>query len=205
MRKIIFLICLLGLFQSVQAEGLKGKFMLTAKTAFSFALPEHSMRKSYHGAEIGYFLDRQFLFGLNFDYLRYDERPYFEYENIGPGLGYIIVNPQRWYSAGLFGKIFFDIQRFMPFVRMGFGLYVPRVTHYPTRFITQGIIYARDLGYGKTSFGMNFGAGLQYRIWKGFCLQTEGLLTIVPNKNEEIGLNHNFTYTNLNAGLSIIF
>lgn len=205
MRKLIFLICFLGLVHRVSAQTPKSKFMLTAKAAYAHFLEDFPSSKIYFGSEIGYFLNHQLLLGLNFDYLEYDERPYFEYENPGSGFGDILINPQKWYSLGLFSKLLFDVGRFMPFVKMGFGLYVPRTTSYPDRFLTQGIYYAKDEGYGKTCFGMSFGAGIQYRIWKGFCLQTEGLVTTVQNRNAGSGSDGNLTHANLNAGLSIIF
>ena len=207
MRKLIFLICFLGLFRSVQAQEHKGKFMLTAKTAYAYFLEDYPVEKTYFGSEISYFLDRQLLLGLNFDYLEYQEHGgYFvETENSGSEFVRTPTNTERWYSLGFFSKLLFDVRRFTPFVKMGFGLYIPHTTSYMYRYSTQGIYYSKVEGYGKTCFGMNFGAGIQYRFWKGLCLQTEGLLTTLTNRNEEIGINRNFTYANLNAGLSIIF
>ncbi|MDP3024753.1 MAG: outer membrane beta-barrel protein [candidate division Zixibacteria bacterium] len=206
MRKLIFLICFLGLFRSVQAQELKGKFMLTAKTAYSFALPEQSTRRIYYGSEIGYFLNHQLLLGINLDYLEYGERAYLiEVENSGARFRNIPANSHRWYSFGLFSKLFFDVRRFTPFVKMGFGFYVPQTIYYQSLPSAEGGHYVKADAYGKTCFGMNFGAGIQYRFWKGLCLQTEGLLTTLTDRNKESGLNRNFTYANLNAGLSIIF
>lgn len=208
MRKLIFLICFLGLCSSVQAQEFKGRFMLTAKTAYAHFLEDHSAKHTYFGSEIGYFLDYQLLLGLNFDYLEYQEHAttmVVEIEYSGSLSRYIPGNTVRWYTLGLFSKLFFDVRRFTPFVKMGFGLYFPQTLYYKNISSPQATYWVQADAYGKTCFGMNLGAGFQYRVWKGLCLQTEGLLTTLTNRNEEIGLNRNFTYANLNAGLSIIF
>jgi len=207
MRKLIFLICFLGLFSRAQADGLKGKFMLTAKAAYSFALEGVSPRGTYFGSEIGYFLDRQFLLGLNFDYLEYEKPVFvtFETESSGSVTGNIPGNTVRWYSFGIFSKLLFDVRRFTPFVKMGFGLYIPQTIYYQNISSPQGSYWVKTDAYGKTCVGMNFEAGFQYRVWKGFSVQTEGLVTTLTDRNKESNLNRNFTYANLNAGLSIIF
>lgn len=207
MRKLIFLICFLGLFSSVQAQEFKGKFMLTAKTAYAHFLEDYTAKKTYFGSEIGYFLDRKFLLGLNFDYLEYEEPVFvtFETESSGSVTGNIPGNTVRWYSFGIFSKLLFDVRRFTPFVKMGCGLYIPQTVRYTDIPTTQLSYWFKAAAYGKTCFGMNFGAGLQYRFWKGFSVQTEGLVTTLTDRNKESNLNRNFTYANLNAGLSIIF
>jgi len=207
MRKLIFLICFLGLFRSVQAQEFKGRFMLTAKTAYAHFLEDYPAKNTYFGSEISYFLDRQLLFGMNFDYLEYQEHAttMFEIEYSGSLSRYIQGNTVRWYTLGLFSKLFFDVRRFTPFVKMGFGLYFPQTIYYDYFTSPQGIYLVKNDIFGKTCVGMNFGAGFQYRLWKGFCLQTEGLVTTLTDRNKESNLNRNFTYANLNAGLSIIF
>lgn len=206
MKKLIFIICFLGLIANVQAQGPKGKFMLTAKTAYSFALEGVSPRGTYFGSEISYFLDRQLLLGMNFDYLEYHESGGTrEIEYSQTGYWDLEGNIIKWYNFGLFTKLLFDISRFTPFVKMGFGFYVPQRPYY--RFFSPdlGSYSTKITRYGKTCLGMNLGAGLQYRVWNGLCLQTEALLTTLTDRNKESNLNRNFTYANLNAGLSIIF
>jgi len=206
MRKLIFLICFLGLLSSVPAQEFKGKFMLTAKTAYSIELVEHSTRRTYYGSEIGYFLNRQLLLGLNFDLLQYREIVGTRaMENSQSGYWDIEGNTFRWYGVGLFTKLLFDVRRFTPFVKMGFGFYIPQTVRYTDIPTTQLSYWFKAAAYGKTCFGMNFGAGLQYRLWKQICLQTEGLVTTLNDRNVGGGANGNFTYANLNAGLSIIF
>lgn len=205
MKKLIFLICFLGLFRSVPAQELKGKFMLTAKTGYAHFLEDYRSKNIYFGSEIGYFLDRQLLLGLNFDYLEYEEKSLVEFENTGSWLGNRPGNTERWYSVGLFTKFIFDVRRFTPFVRMGVGIYFPQTIYYDYFTSPQGIYLVKNDIFGKTCVGMNFGAGFQYRLWKGFCLQTEGLITTLTDRNKESDLNRNYTYANLNAGLSIVF
>jgi hypothetical protein len=207
MRKLIFLICFLGLFRSVQAQEFKGKFMLTAKTAYAHFLEDYPAKKTYFGSEIGYFLDPQFLFGLNFDYFEYQKQVaiFVETENSGSLFRDIPGNKVRWYSFGLFSKLLFDIRRFTPFVKMGFGLYFPQTIYYKNISSPHASYWVQADAYGKTCFGMNFGAGIQYRVWKGFCLQTEGLVTTLNDRNKGSDTNHTLTHANLNAGLSIIF
>lgn len=206
MRKLIFLICFLGLFSSVQAQEFKGRFMLTAKTAYAHFLEDYPAKNTYFGSEIGYFLDHQLLLGLNFDYLEYHEGGGTrEIEYSQTGYWDLEGNTVKWYNFGIFTKLLFDISRFTPFVKMGFGFYVPQRPYY--RFFSPdlGSYSAKITRYGKTCLGMNLGAGLQYRVWNGLCLQTEALLTTLTDRNKESNLNRNFTYANLNAGLSIIF
>ena len=208
MKRLIFFFCFLSIISYTRAEEPKRNFLLTAKTAYSFALEGVNPRGTYFGSEIGYFLDHQLLLGLNFDYLEYREHAttiVVEIEYSGSLSRYVPGNTVRWYTLGLFSKLFFDVRRFTPFVRMGVGLYFPQTIYYDYFTSPQGSYWVKVNAYGKTCLGMNFGAGFQYRIWKGLCLQTEGLLTTLTNRNKEIGLDRNFTYANLNAGLSIIF
>jgi opacity protein-like surface antigen len=204
MRKLIFLVCFFGLVHSVPAQGLKGKLIFTAKTSYSRLLPGQGTEKTYRGFEIGYFLTHQLQLGLNLDYLEYDEQPNLV-KSENSGSGHLPSKTKQWYSLGLYSKLLFDIRRFSPFVRAGFGIFIPRITYYPYFSPASGIRYSGSDPYRTTYFGMNLGAGIQYRVWKGLCLQSEGLITAFTYRDEEIDLDRDFTYVNLNAGLSIIF
>lgn len=205
MKKVIFLIFFLGLCQGAQAEGFKGKLMFTAKTAYSFALSERSVSQTYYGSELGYFVSPRLLLGLNFEYLRYEQRYYGDYEGLAWGNRDVLIDPHKWYSLGIFTKFFFDLQRFMPFVRLGFGLYVPNLTSFPV-VTFRDVVYTTSKGYGRTCFGMSLGAGVQYRVLKGLSLHTEGLVTTIQTRaGEYYAEGRNFTYANLNAGLAVIF
>lgn len=175
MKKLIFLFCFLGLTHSISAQASKSKFMFTTKTAYAHFLKDYLSRKIYFGSEAGYFLDRFLLLGVNFDYFEYQEHIItVETENPGSTSSDIPGNKVRWYSFGLYGKLLFDVRRFTPFVKVGVGIYIPQSTYYKNVPTTQQSYWVKAAAYGKSCFGMNLGAGLHYRVWKGFCLQTEG-------------------------------
>lgn len=204
MKKVVFCCALLLSISATQAQGLKGKFMLSVKGGPVYLHEEYTTRPTIIGSCIDYFVADQILVGLEMNYMEYDENgPITEIQTheADSELG----TKWRWYSVVFSGKLALDATRFSPFVKAGFGLYIPRLIYhlYPDFYDSTPPTTIKV--YGRTCPGYNLGMGLQYRVWKGLGLQLEGNIDHIINRARQINSARSFTFANINGGLSIIF
>ena len=206
MKKLILFLSLLILVSGVQAQGLKGKFMITLKAGSQYFLENDINRKTFLGSQIDYFLNDQILVGMNLNYMNYYHPvDLIEIEYSGLRDKDKFDNQWKWYSLTFSGKLLFEPGRFSPFFEMGVGFYIPQLTYYKYDYLIEGYTNTTVKIYKKTRYGFNLGIGVQYRVWKGFCLQFEGLINNVFKKSDDTSYDSAFNFAILNAGVSMIF
>ncbi|MDH4223092.1 MAG: porin family protein [candidate division Zixibacteria bacterium] len=205
MKKLIFFICFLVLIQNAQAENFKNRFMVTAKAGNAYFLEYHTPRFTSFGAQIDYFLDEQFLLGLDFSYIKYYE-PVFRYIDIeNSRTGHGDRTDRKLYNISLSGKLMAEPGRFSPFFKIGAGLYIPQLTYSNDIYQLWNNLTNSNNIYEKTHLGVNLGMGIYYRIWKRWGVQLEGQFNHIFSLNEDYGETYPSQYATLHAGFFVIF
>ena len=204
MKRIIFFSLFLLSVPAVRAEDFRGKFMLSLKAGHAYLLDNQVERQKLFGSRIDYFIRDWISIGLDLNYLEYNEDVSLRFAD-SYGVESELGPKWKWYSFVFSGKLSLDTTRFSPFLKAGFGFYVPRVIYklYPTSYESIEPITVKL--NGRTCPGYNLGMGFQYRMWKGLSLQIEGTIDYIYNKARQISPVHSFTFANVNAGMSIVF
>lgn len=203
MRRIIFLFCFLTLIPCVQGRELKSKFMLTLKAGTAYPHLEYTNRVTFFGSQIDYFISDQVSIGLDLKYLEYYKIAYFAVP-LYLGAPDDFRDRWDWYSLGLSAKFLADLRGPSPFIRLGAGIYLPKLRHPGIAWLQGGSLADKGTVTGEISPGFNMGAGFQYVVWKRFSLQVEGSVDHIFNQSKSLSSAQSFTFGNLTAGISLI-
>jgi hypothetical protein len=196
-NSILFLCGLLVIWmgKSSLAADLRGKFALSAKggisltTGSGFSSKDDTDQAYGFGASVEYFFLRGLSGGVEMVHTFFPgERKksgYYAWYDTYASTGW------NWTKIGVFGRIVPGPERkFSPFLKVGFGLYVPRVEDWlyypggedaPPGWPLHDATFTRNT-YGKGQFGYGFGFGLHYLATPRMLLYLEIPFDVVSAK-----------------------